>query len=275
MHVTLGMILLLCAAQTFAAEATTQPAAGWGEPADQQFQATTDGTTQRYVQMLPASFDPQQRHDVLVVLHGHGSDRWQYVRDKRDECQGARDVALRHQMIYISPDYRASTSWMGPAAEADVVQLIGLVRKEHRVGRVYLCGASMGGASSLIFSALHPELVDGVISQNGTANMIDYDQFQDAIRASYGGDKQQAANEYRKRSPELTPEAFTMPVAFTVGGKDRTVEPASVRRLADLLKQQGKTKVLMIDRPEGGHSTNYQDTAAAIEFVITFAEANN
>ena len=29
----------------------------------------------------------------LIALHGHGSDRWQYIKDPRDECRVARDVA--------------------------------------------------------------------------------------------------------------------------------------------------------------------------------------
>jgi hypothetical protein len=104
----------------------------------------------------------------------------------------------------------------------------------------------MGGTSVLIFSALHPELVAGIISENGTANLLKYENFQDAIAASYGGNKQKQPGEYRKRSPELTPKQFTMPVAFTVGGKDASVPPDSVRRLAKRL-QDMKREVLLID----------------------------
>ena len=38
-------------------------------------------------------------------------------------------------------------------------------------------------ASSLTFAALHPDLIDGVASLNGTANHLEYEQFQDAIAA--------------------------------------------------------------------------------------------
>ena len=65
-------------------------------------------------------------HDLLVALHGHGSDRWQFIRDGRDECRGTREAAARHGAILVSPDYRAPTSWMGPKAEADLVQIDGL-----------------------------------------------------------------------------------------------------------------------------------------------------
>jgi len=243
-----------------------------GKPIDVEFKAKVDGSVQRYVEILPKEFDPETEHDLLIGLHGHGSDRWQYIKAARGECKGARDTAARHGMIFVSPDYRASTSWMGPKAEADTVQLIALLRKKYKVRRVYLAGASMGGASALIFAALHPKLLDGVVSENGTANMMEYDNFQDAIIKSYGGTKKKKPKEYKKRSPELFPKRFTMPVAFTVGGKDTSVPPDSVRRLHKKLVKAGKKDVLMIDRKTGGHSTNYKDTVTALEFVIKAAE---
>ena len=245
-----------------------------GNPVDVEFKADVDGSLQRYVEMLPKDFQPSKPCDVLIALHGHGSDRWQYIKDGRDECKAARDFAARHAMIMVSPDYRATTSWMGPRAEADLVQIVGLLRNKRRVRKVFLAGASMGGTSVLIFSALHPELVNGIGSQNGTANMLDYRNFQDAVAASYGGNKQQQPKEYRKRSPELVPEKFTMPVAFTVGGKDTSVPPDSVRRLAERL-QAMKRKVLLIERKDGGHATNYEDTTQALEFIFKAAGNKN
>lgn len=244
-----------------------------GDPVDVEFKADVDGSSQYYVEMLPKDFQSPKPCDVLIALHGHGSDRWQYVKDERGECKAPRDFVARHAMIMVSPDYRAATSWMGPQAEADLVQIIALLRNKYRVRKVFLAGGSMGGTAVLIFSALHPELVAGISSQNGTANMLDYQNFQDAIAASYGGNKQQQPEEYRKRSPELVPEKFTMPVAFTVGGKDTSVPPDSVRRLAERL-QKMKREVLLIDRKDTGHATNYEDTTQALEFILK-ASVNN
>ena len=251
--------------------AAEQPAPSLGAPEDMTFKATFDGTSQNYVQMLPKPFHSGKPSDVLIALHGHGSDRWQYVKQERGECKAARDFAAARGMIYISPDYRDRTSWMGPAAEADMVQLIALLRKEHKVRRVFLTGASMGGASVLIFTALHPDLVDGVSSQNGTANMVEYQNFQDAVIVSYGGDKKQKPEEYKKRSAERVPEKFTMPAAFTVGGKDGYVPPDSVRRLAEKLTKQNEKNVLIIDRKDGGHETSYEDTLQTLEFILETA----
>jgi pimeloyl-ACP methyl ester carboxylesterase len=234
---------------------------------DVSFTATCDGTRQFYVVGLPPGFKAGQARDVLIALHGHGSDRWQYVRDPRDECRATRDVAVRHRMIFVSPDYRARTSWMGPKAEADLVQIIADLKRQYRVGRIIVSGGSMGGSSALTFAALHPELVDGVVSINGTANHLEYENFQDAIRDSFGGTKIEIPAEYKKRSAEYWPERLTMPIAITAGGKDKSVPPDSVMRLGGILKKLNKP-VLLIYRETGGHSTSYEDTTRALEFAI-------
>lgn len=249
----------------------TSAAAEYGHTEDVVFTARCDGSEQRYVVGLPGAFDPAVEHDLCVVLHGHGSDRWQFVKETRDECRGVRDVALAHQMIFVSPDYRAKTSWMGPKAEADVVQIIGEAKQRYRVKRVFLCGGSMGASSALTFTALHPDLIHGVVCLNGTANHVEYDQFQEAIAESFGGTKTQIPEEYRKRSAEFRPEAFTMPVAITAGGKDTVVPAASSVRLAEHLKALG-SPVLLIVREEGGHATDYNDTQKAFEFVLDQAK---
>ncbi len=258
----------------FATASTATPAEKWALTEERAFRSEFDGSEQRYVVMLPEPFDAQREHHLLIVLHGHGSDRWQYVRQARGECAGARDVALKHDMIYLSPDYRAPDSWMGPAAESDLVQIIRHAHGAYRIGKVILGGGSMGGTGALIFAALHPDLVDGVVSQNGTANMLQYAKFQDSIARSYGGTKAEKPEEYRQRSPELVPERFKMPVAVTTGGKDTLVPADSVLRLADALKKTNPD-VLVIHRDSGGHATNYEDTVAAYEFVIGRAVARS
>lgn len=242
-------------------------AARTSEPEDVVFQSRVDGTEQRFVILHPPDFDAEKPHDVVIALHGHGSDRWQFIRDMRGECRGVRDIAARHRMIVVSPDYRARTSWMGPKAEADVVQIISLLRQRSITGRVYLAGGSMGGTAALTFAVLHPDLVSGVCCLNGTANLVEYDQFQDAIQESFGGSGSQVPDEYRKRSAELWPERFTMPLAVTTGGRDTVVPPDSVLRLVQTLKQRDH-RVLSIHRPEGGHATSYEDTCTAMEFIL-------
>lgn len=262
---TLGLIIVSPTAdhRSSADDAPT----GFGNAQDIAFKANHDGTTQHYVLVLPNNFTKNQPVSLLIALHGHGSDRWQFVKSPRDECRAARDAATKHGMIFISPDYRAKTSWMGPAAEADMLQIIAETKKKFQIDKVILSGGSMGGSSSLTFAALHPDLIDGVASMNGTANHLEYQNFQDAIRKSFGGTKAEIPNEYKKRSAEYWPEKFTMPVGVTTGGKDKSVPPDSVLRLANVLRKLEKP-VLSIHRDKTGHSTNYEDATVILEYAI-------
>jgi pimeloyl-ACP methyl ester carboxylesterase len=237
---------------------------------DVTFTARCDGSKEHYVLLYPPGFKADRPHDLLVCLHGHGSDRWQYIKDPRDETRVARDVAAAHGMLFVSPDYRACTSWMGPKAEADMLQILKELKARFKIGKVVLCGGSMGGSSVLTFAALHPKLVHGVVSMNGTANHVKYDKFQDAIAASFGGSKQQVPGEYKKRSAEYWPERFTMPLGITAGGKDQLVPADSVLRLAEAVRNR-QSNVLVVYRVDGGHSTNYEDGKAVLEFVIVKA----
>lgn len=243
------------------------PIAGAAEPRDIEFTAKVDGTKQRYVTIEPEGFERGKPVNVLIALHGHGSARWQFVRDERGECRAAREAAARHRMLFVSPDYRAKTSWMGPKAEADLVQIIEEMKSKFAARKVIVCGGSMGGTAALTFAALHPELVDGVVAFNGTANLLEYERFQDAIAESFGGTKQEVPGEYRKRSAELNSAGLTMPIAVTTGGLDEVVPPQSVLRLVAKL-ESNDGQILSIHRPKGGHSTDFDDCSATLEFVI-------
>lgn len=245
----------------------TDPDTDFASVVDCTFISEHDGTQQKYVVMSPHGLRPDDPVSILIALHGHGADRWQFVRQSRDECRATRDVAAEHGMVLVSPDYRAKTSWMGPAAEVDLLQIIGILRKQFSVKRLILCGGSMGGTAVLTFTALHPTQVDGVVSLNGTANLMQYDRFQDAISDSFGGTKQQIPEEYHKRSAEFSAGSFTMPFAATTGGKDEIVPAASVLRLIKTVRQRNP-RVLSLHRPDGGHETDYADTTQALRFVL-------
>ncbi len=252
----MGFVWALAAGAVWAAETN-----------DIAFTASHDRSEQRYVMIVPDEFEPAQAHDVLICLHGHGSDRWQYIRETRGEARAARDAASENKMLFVSPDYRAKTSWMGPAAEADLLQLIGDLKKQYKVKRVILSGGSMGASSALTFTALHPELIDGVVALNGLADHVAYTNFQDAIMSSFGGTKIAIPDEYRKRSAVNFPERFTMPFAVTAGGKDRSVPSDSVVKLAKAVQAHNRL-VLIDDKPDRGHETDYEASLAAYQFVI-------
>ena len=277
-----SVLALLMLHQAPALTAPGHSAEGLEPPQERQFTADYDQSVQKYLLLLPMRFDPRVEHDLLIGFHGHGSDRRQYATESRGECRGARDVAAKHDMIFISPDYRAPAGWMGIAGEADTLQILGILKRHYKVRKVFLVGGSMGGTAVLTFAALHPDLVDGVSSQNGLANLLEYGvdlhyvvSVQTAIKDAFGGRRDETPEQFKKRNPsayesrsaEFHPEKFTMPLAVTVGDRDQLAPPQSVLRLARAV-QKHNPNVLVIERPYGAHETNYDDTVAALEFVI-------
>ena len=227
-----------------------------------------DNTKQFFLEFVPETFDEGHTTTLIVALHGHGSDMGQIFNGVHGEFNAILDVAPLHNAIVVSPQYRETTSWMGPAAEKDVVQVITEQKQKRRIDRVVMTGASMGGSSTFTFSVLHPELVDAVVSMNGTANHLEYENFQDAISKSYGGTKSEIPMEYKSRSAEFFPERFLgKPLAITIGTQDTIVPPDSARRLANTVRIIGGD-VLLIERENEGHRTSYSDAREALEFVF-------
>jgi pimeloyl-ACP methyl ester carboxylesterase len=255
-------------AWVFLASATPSLAADQAAIQEENFTARCDNSKQNYLLIYPPNFHHDKEHHLLVLLHGHGSDRRQIIDDSVHEFRAGRNAAMTRSMLVVSPDYRARTSWMGPKAEADMLQILEILKAQFRIGKVVVAGASMGGSSALTFAAMHPELVDGVVAMNGTANHIEYENFQDAIQDSFGGSKAEIPHEYKCRSAEYWPERFTMPVAITASGRDEIVPPASVLRLAGAIKKLQPEQVTLIHRESAGHSTSYEDSQAAFEFVL-------
>ena len=148
-----------------------------------------------------------------------------------------------------------------------MLQMIEELKARFKIRRVILSGASMGGSSTLTFAAMHPKLIDGLVAMNGTANHLEYENFQDAIGESFGGVKSKIPLEYKRRSAEYWPERLTMPTAITASGKDAVVPPGSVMRLAGVLKKL-QPNVLLIYREKELHRTVYADAKAAYDFVL-------
>lgn len=253
------------------------PLHGWAQDhnhaqlKDVSFISTWDNRELYYVEMLPEHFVDSQSADVVIGLHGHGADRWQFATDQRPECSAFRTFAQELQMIAISPEYGSKTSWMGPAAEQDLLQIIKQIEAKYNVGRVFLVGGSMGATGALTFASRHPELIDGVVAMNGHANHLEFENFQEAVIESFGGTKMDVPMEYKKRSAEYWPERLSMPIAFTVGMADSIVPPHSVIRLSNILSMLGDVSFLIVDE-RGGHDTNLGDAMRAMKFMLNQAK---
>jgi len=72
--------------------------------------------------------------DLLIALHGmQRSLAVRQGRLRRSPCRSRRRGRAPHDPR--SPDYRAKTSWMGPKAEADLVQIIEELKSRSKIGK--------------------------------------------------------------------------------------------------------------------------------------------
>src|SRR6185436_9741616 len=65
MRLLFAVIMLLGSHRVRAEEPTA--------PRDVEFKAEVDGTSQKYVEIIPQGWTKEKSCDVLIVLHGHGS----------------------------------------------------------------------------------------------------------------------------------------------------------------------------------------------------------
>jgi pimeloyl-ACP methyl ester carboxylesterase len=249
-----------------------------GSPTNVSFTASYDGSAQDYYQLLPTDYVSTKTYDVVIALHGSGSNGLQYATNPADEMRATRDAAGNNDMIMICPNDRGTTSWMNAPSEADLVQIIQNLKSTYHVGNVILTGASMGGTGTLTFTALHPNLINGMCSVNGLANFDGYHSsntdLAGQITTAFGGTQAQVPAEYYKRSAINFPQSFTMPMSIATNGGDTVVPAASVVSLYNTVKNTN-TKAVSFYRSTGNHSTNYVDNAVALEYVIRQAKGIN
>lgn len=231
------------------------------------FVAKCDETEQKYGILLPGNFEHDRRYDLFMMFHGMSGDRWQlFDLSHHGPSQAIFEVAEENGLIVVTPDYRID-QWMGPKGEADSLQIMVELKRKYRINKVFIAGGSMGGSAVLTLAVRHPYLFDGVVSINGTANYLEYENYQEYIQKGFGGTKAEVPLEYKNRSAEYWPERFIQPVGMVVGSDDTAVPPHSVARLANVLKKTNR-KVMFISRDNIGHGARYEDTRTLLEFVL-------
>ena len=108
----------------------------------------------------------------FVFLHGHGSGGDQLLA-RADIREGWTAFLVRHGFSVISPNL-GGNSWMSPAAAADLDAILRREKELLRWDRLFVVGGSMGGSGALVFSRLHPELVDGVAALGAAPDPASY-----------------------------------------------------------------------------------------------------
>lgn len=221
-----------------------------------QFVSKFDGTSQTFLKVDHRAIK-SEKAAPLVVIYLHGAASHQDQGMTSGIYNGAFDLWNRElasrQAIYICPEYRGG-SWMGPAAEADLGEIIRLVRENYDVDELILTGGSMGGTSALIFASRHPGSVDGVIALcPATDPAAMFSAFSDQFLVSYGGSPQEVPERYEeRRSRDRASILARIPIAVVHGTDDVVIPVEHSRVLVERLRDE-KARILYLEMSGGDH----------------------
>ena len=271
-----GRYLLVAAvsiAATLAASASAQnrprPSAAKGDQQRHYFFAAA-GKELPYRLYVPQSYDAAAGAPLVVALHGFGGDQDYFFR----AVKALPALLEKHGFIFAAPMGLATDGWYGAPlsipgsaprssgappprpvrtpdeetkyralAEADVMNVLDLVRKEYRVdpNRIYLMGHSMGGFGTWWLGQKYADTWAAIAPMSGVLPDVDY------------------------QLPRLT----NVPVQISIGGAETPAWVDASRALAETMKAKGMT-VAYVEPAGATHGGMIEPTTPqALEFFAT------
>ena len=209
------------------------------------------GKEMEYALFVPSKYDKEKKTPLMIALHGLGSNPQQIMR-----YPGLTDQAEKHGFIVAAPMGYNSSGWygvkgprspkykpenLGELSEKDVMNVLGVVRKEFSVDdeRICLMGHSMGGGGTWHLALKHPDLWAGLAP---------------IAPAIF-------------RAPTELAKIKHIPVILVQGDEDKLVPVAGARRWAEQMKKLGMTYEY-IEVAGGGHvDIAFQNMPQIFEFL--------
>jgi pimeloyl-ACP methyl ester carboxylesterase len=216
----------------------------------------------------------------LVCLHGHGSHGDQ-LYTRRDIRERWLPEFLDRGLGVLTPN-RRDNAWMGPAAVADLDDLLGLVRAEFGASAFLFASGSMGGTGNLIYAALRPQNVAGVIARGAATDLSSYHawcrerqadkpvlgEIADAIAMSYGGVPEAVPASYAAHSALALADRLTMPLFLSHGAADAVIPVSQMRALVGRLAHH--PRLVYQEIPDGNHDSplHARTTPHALDWLL-------
>jgi len=200
--------------------------------------------------------------NTIVYLHGSFSHADQIFtrKDVRDFWL-TRIRSGRHNLLSVN---MRGTSYMSPAATADLTDLLDYCRTQFGCQRFVLLGGSGGASSAMAYAVLHPEKIHGVVAM-GMCDILERLNFArrsdkpvlqrlaKTVFAAYGGTLEEKPDLYRARSVLAHTDRLTMPVILTMGEADPLIPVAETRKIAAAMK--GRSNFVYHEIPKGNHDS--------------------
>jgi pimeloyl-ACP methyl ester carboxylesterase len=168
---------------------------------------------------------------------------------------------------------------MGPAAVADLHELLAWHREQHPQAHYVFFRGSMGGASNLIYAVLHPQDVAAVVALGAVADIGAYvgwcravgaagaavlAEIAAAIEDAYGGSSEQQPRDYRAHNVLIHSRRLTMLVFLAHGEHDALMPVEQSRALAAALSDGPSFRY--IETP-GDHDSPLELAGEAVDWL--------
>lgn len=197
---------------------------------------------------------------TIVYLHGSFSSGDQiFTRQDIREFWLTRILAGNFSLLSVN---MRGTSYMSPAAAADLTDLLENCREFYGTERFILLGGSGGASSAMAYVCLEPERVSGVIAMGmcDIAARLDFarksghpvlEKLAETVFAAYGGNLEEKPEFYRARSVLARADKLTMPIILTMGEKDPLIPVEETRNVVKALQYNPGFRYHEV--PNGGH----------------------
>ena len=230
--------VLTCTGATVGQEKASQDAttSKLGQIQTRTYDFKAAGKEMEYTLFIPSGYQKDKQTPLIVALHGLASNPQQIIR-----YPGLTRLAEKHGYIVVAPMGYNSRGWygsrgqssrrskpenLGELSEKDVMNVLGLVRKEYNVdeSRICLLGHSMGGGGTWYLGIKYSDVWAALAP---------------IAPAIY-------------RSPDELEKIKHIPVIVVQGAKDRLVKAENTRRWVAKMKELGMDHSYIED-PDGGH----------------------
>jgi pimeloyl-ACP methyl ester carboxylesterase len=240
---------------------------------ERTFTASHDGSWETYLlaEFGEGAIPRAGEHLLVIYLHGALAHEDQGMTSKIYDNFFGRlaEWLARRRATYVCPEYRGN-SWMGPAAESDLLDVLRIERERIRPSCTLLLGGSMGGTSALIFASRNPGQIHAVLALcPATDPAAMFPRFPEHFLTSYGGPPETHASIYRERTSLLRADALPPSRIFLAHGSADAVIPVThSQRLATALDECGGC-FRYEEIPGGDHDAPTRiNIASAMDFLL-------
>ncbi len=169
---------------------------GWSQDIYTEYLVVNGDSLDVFSYQIPENYNDINTHPLLVIFHQWGGDQNSPYYTQFDEEANTRN------WLYLSPFGGSSNNYNHQDAQYFVMQEIIWLSEQYNINsnRIYMVGASMGGAAGAIFANNHLDPSQPMVAATASASGI-----LDCERRSYEMDGNNSMIEWFAGSPEEVP----------------------------------------------------------------------